>query len=107
MSQEDIQRNKRIVDEILAETGNKLATKSPASTPEQEAEHRLFLAKQAVLLAVKKYNDDHPLATVPEDLRKIIMNIYLEEFSKWSKDDCIYILCLMQTMHAMKKILGL
>lgn len=103
MSQEDIQRNKRIVDEILEQTGHKLSTKGPANTPEAEAERRLLLANQEVMLVVKKYNEDHPIATIPEDLRKEIMQVYLFEFSRWSKDDCIYMLCLMQTMNAMKK----
>lgn len=102
-SQEDINKNRRIVDEILDITNNKLTNNGIANTPEAEAERRLLLANQEVMLVVKKYNEDHPIASIPEDLRKLVMNVYLFEFSKWSKDDCIYMLTLMQTMNAMKR----
>lgn len=100
MSQEDINKNKRIVDEILDETGHKL--KAKPETEESKAEARLLVVKQEVTLVVKKYYEDHPIGTVQSDLAHLIMSTYLNEFYRWNKDDLIYAMCLNQTSAAMK-----
>lgn len=103
MSQEDINKNRRIVADVLKQTGHNLDSAGQPQSDEDKAIRRLELANKEVSLAVAKYYEDHPIATDPAALQKIIMNIYLFEFSRWNKDDCIFMLCIMQSRHAMKK----
>lgn len=102
-SQEDLNRNRRIVDEILVTTGHKLNTAGQPQSEEDKAIRRLEQANQAVSLAVKKHYEDHPIATNLPELRTLIMNIYMFEFSNWNKDDCIFMLTIMQSANALKR----
>lgn len=103
MSQEDINKNRRIVADVLAQTGHNLDKAPAAITDEDKAIRRLELANKEVSLAVAKYYEDHPIATDVQELRKKIMQIYMFEFSRWNKEDCIFMLTIMQAANAMKR----
>lgn len=100
-SGEDRRRNLAIVEEVLTITNNKL--KKPATTKDEETFRRLELANMEVAQVVKKYYNDHPIMTDVPELRKLIMNVYIMEFYKWSKDDVISMLTLLQSHNAMKR----
>lgn len=102
-SQEDQNRNRRIVNEVLAETGHNLDKAGQPQTDEDKAIRRLEFANKEVSLAVAKYYEDHPIATDVQELRKKVMQIYMLEFSRWNKEDCIFMLTMMQSANAMKK----
>lgn len=102
-SQEDINRNKRIVNEVLAQTGHNLDSAPAALTDEDKAIRRLEFANKEVSLAVVKYYEDHPIQTDVQELRKKVMQIYMLEFSRWNKEDCIFMLTMMQSANAMKR----
>jgi len=99
LSGEERERQKRIVDEILEQTGHKI--KSTENPQVDSALEHLQRIKRDVLLMVQRYYQEHPLGTDPVKLRNLIIQIYIDELSKWSKDDLLCMFAMQQTAGAM------
>lgn len=103
LSGEQQRRNMAIVQEVLDDLGIKLNKPEPTQSDEQKAIRQMMLANQEVAQAVKDYYEKHPIATDIPEFRKMIMGIYLLNFCKWSKDDVLFMLSVLQTQNAMKR----
>jgi uncharacterized protein YdaL len=100
-SGEERQRNNRIVKEILDLTGH--SNDNIPTVKEDVILGELKAINKDVSDAVLKYYETHALTTNVPELRKIIMNIYMESFGKYSRDDLHFLLTVQQTKLAMTK----
>ncbi len=98
---EERQRSLAMCQEVLAMTGNII--KEPALTDQQKDMRRMVLANRAAVLAIQDYYVKHPLHVNLVELRKTVLSCYMQEFSQWSKEDCIQMLSMQQALGCLKR----
>lgn len=102
LSGEERRRQMQIVDETLANLG--IALSKPSNTKDDESLRRMLLANQEVMRVVKQHYDSHIISTNLPELKQEISRVYLEEFSRWTKDELLLMLTMNQTTLALQKL---